>query len=184
MSQSVAQRGPLILSKDSKQPFRQMRSTMLHKLVHAYSFIRYGIYSNDGHDEHFRTMIHAIHRNSWHCYRLKVIDDWEPYKQDHFMSEYWTRGEHGQYGDYASRLESHSSPYDPNTDFTETEDSDSEEERGCRRHESRRHAHGGRNHNQGHDGRGHSSRYKERRRGHSGYGERDNDRYGGRSSRY
>ena len=83
----------IILSKDSKQPFRQMWSTILHKLVHAYSFIRCGIYSNNGHDEHFRTMIHAIHRHSWPCYQLKVIDDWEPYKYDHFMSEYWTRGE-------------------------------------------------------------------------------------------
>lgn len=69
-----------------------MFGTMLHEMCHAYEQIRCfpeDCDQGDGHDKHFRTKIHAVHRRAYHLLGLWAIDKREPYRKDHFMSREW-----------------------------------------------------------------------------------------------
>ncbi|MCJ1455673.1 hypothetical protein MMC28_006029 [Mycoblastus sanguinarius] len=63
-----------------KSPFRQMWSTMLHEMCHAYDFVRVHMLDQnhqDYHDKYFRTIIHGVHRLSRYIFDMDVIDEIE-----------------------------------------------------------------------------------------------------------
>ena len=69
-------------------------TSMLHEMCHAYEHV--GCFpeevdQGDGHDKHFRTKIHAVHRRAHHLSGLWAIDKRELYKKDHFMSQDWSK---------------------------------------------------------------------------------------------
>ena len=75
-------------------PFKTMFGTVLHEMCHAYEHVRcypQECDQRDGHDKHFRTKIHAVHRRAYPLLGLWAIDRREPYRKDHFMSQEWSR---------------------------------------------------------------------------------------------
>ena len=95
----------ILVDPSTDTPFKTMFGTMLHEMCHAYEFVRClanDCDPGDGHDEYFRTRIHAVHRRAWHLLGLWAIDKRESYRKDHLMSQDWdkewrdTRNEQGQ----------------------------------------------------------------------------------------
>lgn len=83
----------ILLDLSNDTPFKTMFGTMLHEMCHAYEHIRClpeECDQGDGHDKHFRTKIHAVHRRAHHLLGLWAIDQREPYRKDHFMSQEWS----------------------------------------------------------------------------------------------
>ena len=84
----------ILLDPSTDTPFKTMFGTMLHEMCHAYEHIRCfpeECDQGDGHDKHFRTKIHAVHRRAYHLLGLWAIDKRESYRQDHFMSQDWAK---------------------------------------------------------------------------------------------
>lgn len=82
----------ILLDPSTDTSFKTMFGTMLHEMCHAYEHIRCCPGNCDqanGHDKHFRTKIHAVHRRAHYLLGLWAIDKREPYREDHFMSEDW-----------------------------------------------------------------------------------------------
>ena len=95
----------ILVDPSTDTPFKTMFGTMLHEMCHAYEFIRCLAKDcdlGDGHDEYFRTRIHAVHRRAFHLLGLWAIDKRESYRKDHLMSQDWdkewrdTKNEQGQ----------------------------------------------------------------------------------------
>ena len=95
----------ILLDPSTDTPFKTMFGTMLHEMCHAYEFVRClakDCDPGDGHDEYFRTRIHAVHRRAFHLLGLWAIDKRESYRKDHLMSQDWdkewrdTNSERGQ----------------------------------------------------------------------------------------
>ncbi len=83
----------ILLDLSTDTPFKTMFGTMLHEMCHAYERIRclpQDCDPGDGHDKHFRTKIHAVHRRAYHLLGLWAIDKRESYRKDHFMSQDWS----------------------------------------------------------------------------------------------
>lgn len=83
----------ILLDPSTDTPFKTMFGTMLHEMCHAYEHIRCfpdNCDQGDGHDKHFRTRIHAVHRRAHHLLGLWAIDKRESYREDHFMSQKWS----------------------------------------------------------------------------------------------
>lgn len=85
-------------------------------------------------------MLHAIHRHSWHCFRLKAINDYEEkFTRNHLMSEYWTQGDRGFHGNWITHT-SHCVDDDRSTDFGEsvtaldTDDANTKDDHYCHKH--------------------------------------------------
>ena len=84
----------ILLDPSTDTPFKTMFGTMLHEMCHAYERVRClpeECDQGDGHDEHFRTKIHAVHRRAHHLLGLWAIDKRESYRMDHFMSQDWSK---------------------------------------------------------------------------------------------
>ena len=84
----------ILLDPSTDTPFKTMFGTMLHEMCHAYEHIRCSPEEcdpGDGHDKHFRTKIHAVHRRAHHLLGLWAIDKRESYRKDHFMSQDWSK---------------------------------------------------------------------------------------------
>ena len=84
----------ILLDPSTDTPFKTMFGTLLHEMCHAYEHIRCfpeECDPGDGHDKHFRTKIHAVHRRAYHLLGLWAIDKRESYRQDHFMSQDWAK---------------------------------------------------------------------------------------------
>ena len=84
----------ILLDPSTDTPFKTMFGTLLHEMCHAYEHIRCfpeECDQGDGHDKHFRTKIHAVHRRAYHVLGLWAIDKRESYRQDHFMSQDWDK---------------------------------------------------------------------------------------------
>lgn len=83
----------ILLDVSTDTLFKTMFGTMLHEKCHAYEHIRCSpeeCDQGDGHDKHFRTKIHAVHRRAHHLLGLWAIDKRESYRKDHFMSQEWS----------------------------------------------------------------------------------------------
>ena len=84
----------ILLDPSTDTSFKTMVGTMLHEMCHAYEHVRCfpeDCDQGDGHDKHFRTKIHAVHRRAHHLLGLWAIDKREAYREDHFMSQNWSR---------------------------------------------------------------------------------------------
>lgn len=84
----------ILLDPSTDSPFKTMFGTLLHEMCHAYEHIRCfpeECEQGDGHDKHFRTRIHAVHRRAYHLLGLWAIDKRESYRKDHFMSQDWAK---------------------------------------------------------------------------------------------
>ena len=84
----------ILLDPSTDTPFKTMFGTMLHEMCHAYEHVRCSpeeCDQGDGHDKHFRTKIHAVHRRAYHLLGLWAIDKRESYREDHFMSQDWCK---------------------------------------------------------------------------------------------
>ena len=82
----------ILLDPSTDTSFKTMFGTMLHEMCHAYEYV--GCFpeecdQGDGHDKHFRTKIHAVHRRAQHLLGLWAIDKRESYRKGHFMSQDW-----------------------------------------------------------------------------------------------
>ena len=83
----------ILLDPSTDLAFKTMFGTMLHEMCHAYEHVRCfpeDCDPGDGHDKHFRTKIHAVHRRAHHLLGLWAIDNRESYTKDHFMSQEWS----------------------------------------------------------------------------------------------
>lgn len=83
----------ILLDVSTDTPFKTMFGTMLHEMCHAYEHVRCfpeECDQGDGHDKHFRTKIHAVHRRAHNLLGLWAIDKRESYRKDHFMSQEWS----------------------------------------------------------------------------------------------
>lgn len=92
----------ILLNLSTDTPFKTMFGTMLHEMCHAYEHIRCfpeDCDPGDGHDKHFRTKIHAVHRRAYHLLGLWAIDKRESYREDHFMSREWSGEWRDMYND-------------------------------------------------------------------------------------
>ena len=84
----------ILLDPSTDVPFKTMFGTLLHEMCHAYEHVRCFPEEcdlGDGHDKHFRTKIHAVHRRAYHLLGLWAIDKRESYRLDHFMSQDWAK---------------------------------------------------------------------------------------------
>ena len=84
----------ILLDSSTDTSFKTMFGTMLHEMCHAYEHVRYSpeeCGQEDGHDKHFRTKIHAVHRRAHHLLGLWAIDKRASYRKDHFMSQDWSK---------------------------------------------------------------------------------------------
>ena len=84
----------ILVDQSTDTPFKTMFGTMLHEMCHAYEFVRClarDCDPGDGHDEYFRTKIHAVHRRAFHLLGLWAIDKRESYRKDHLMSQDWDK---------------------------------------------------------------------------------------------
>ena len=84
----------ILVDPSTDTSFKTMFGTMLHEMCHAYEFVRClakDCDPGDGHDEYFRTRIHAVHRRAWHLLGLWAIDKRESYRKDHLMSQDWDK---------------------------------------------------------------------------------------------
>ena len=84
----------ILLDPSTDTSFKTMFGTLLHEMCHAYEHIRCFPEEcdlGDGHDKHFRTKIHAVHRRAYHVLGLWAIDKRESYRKDHFMSQDWAK---------------------------------------------------------------------------------------------
>ena len=84
----------ILLDPSTDIPFKTMFGTLLHEMCHAYEHVRCSPEEcdlGDGHDKHFRTKIHAVHRRAYHVLGLWAIDKRESYRKDHFMSQDWAK---------------------------------------------------------------------------------------------
>lgn len=57
-----------------------------------------GMSGEGGHDEYFRTILHAIHRKSWVVFDLRVTTREEPYHRNHHLSHVWGSEDHRKHG--------------------------------------------------------------------------------------
>ena len=83
----------ILLDPSIDNSFKTMVGTMLHEMCHAYEQVRCfpgDCDQGDGHDKHFRTKIHAVHRRAHHLLGMWAIDKRESYREDHFMSQSWS----------------------------------------------------------------------------------------------
>lgn len=84
----------ILLDSSTDTSFKTMFGTMLHEMCHAYEHVRCSPEECgqwDGHDKHFRTKIHAVHRRAHDLLGLLAIDKRESYRKDHFMSQDWSK---------------------------------------------------------------------------------------------
>lgn len=108
----------ILLDPSTEVPFKTMFGTMLHEMCHAYEHVRCfpeECDQGDGHEKHFRTKIHAVHRRAYHLLGLWAIDKRESYRKDHFMGENWSgewrdisdskKGQRGKDGEIEARGE-------------------------------------------------------------------------------
>ncbi len=60
---------------------------------------KYDMDQSHGHDEYWRTIMHAVHRPSWQLFRLRAIDHIEEdYHRNHLMSHTWDKYDNCRHG--------------------------------------------------------------------------------------
>lgn len=73
---------------------------MVFSICSAYALVRTKSkrFADENHGMVFRTIVHAVHRQSWRTFELRVIRKWESYHLNHFRSHVWDVEDNKRHG--------------------------------------------------------------------------------------